>query len=447
MNIVREDIDALNTTVRVSIDKSDYAERVEKSLKDYRKKSNIKGFRPGMAPASLIHKMYYKYILVEEVSHMASDKLFDFIKENNIKTLGEPIPSENQPPINWDADEKFELAWDLGIAPEFEIKFGKKDKFPYYKILHNDDIHAKYVESYRDRFGKYEAVEATNEKGLVKATLSELNDDESPRDNGVTVEGASISVALVADEAERKKLVGVKVGDVLSIDTKKAFPNEADRAALLHTKQEELGNIQALFQLTITETMTFAPADLNQEFFDKVYGEGVVTTEEDFSKKIDEEIKRNLALEGDARFAIDIKDKLLEKIKFDLPKEFLIRWLLAVNEGKFTREQIENEFPLFEKDLKWQLVGNKIADGQKFEITEDEVKEFAVGYARSQFAAYGMTFLPEEYISRYANDILKNKDEVKKINERLLDKKVVDWFKNNVTLDIKEITVDEFNKL
>ncbi|MGE0079529.1 MAG: trigger factor [Bacteroidales bacterium] len=447
MNIAREDIDALNTVVRVNIEKADYAEKVSKALKEQRKKAVIKGFRPGMAPESLIHKMYYKYILVEEVSRMASDKLFDFIKDNNIKTLGEPLPSENQSSINWDTDENFELAWDLGVAPEFDIKFGKKDKFPFYKIQPNDEIRKNFSESHRNRHGKYEPIEITDDKGLVKATLSELNEDESPRENGVTVEGASISIALVADEAERKKLVGVKVGDVLTIDTEKAFPNQADRAALLHIKKENLDGIQPLFQLTITETMAFVAAELNQEFFDKVYGEGVVTSEEDFNKKIDEEIERNLDLESENRFAIDIKDKMLDKLKMELPKEFLIRWLAAINEGKFTREQIESEFPLFEKDLKWQLVSNKIAEEQNFNVTEDELREFAMGYARSQFAAYGMNFLPEEYIARYANDILKNREEMKKIHERILDKKVVDWFKGNVTLDTKEVSIDEFNKL
>lgn len=447
MNIVREDIDSLNTTIRVKVEKDDYTANVEKSLKDYRKKANINGFRPGMAPMSLIRKMYYRYILADEVTKLASDKLFDFIKENNIRTLGEPIPSEKQTPINWETDETFELTWDLGLAPEIDIKFTKKDKFPFYKIIPNDEIRKSYIDSYRNRNGKYVNVEVTDEKGLVKATLTELNDDESPRENGATVDGASISIALVADKDEQKKLIGVKVGDVLVIDTHKAFPNLADRAALLRIKKEELDGINPLFQLTITETLTFAPAELNQEFFDAVYGEGVVTSEEEFNKKIDEEIERNLAHESEYRFGIDLKEKLLEKLKLELPKDFLIRWLVAINEGKFTREQIESEFPMFEKDLKWQLISNKVAEEQNFAVTNEELEDFAMGYARSQFAAYGMSFLPDEYIKRYATDILKNRDEVRKIQERILDKKVIDWFKANVNLDTKEITLDEFNKL
>jgi len=447
MNIIREDNDSLSTTIRVKIEKADYADKVDKALKDYRKKANIKGFRPGMAPMSLIHKMYYRYILADEVTKMASDKLYNFIKENQIRTLGEPIPSEKQSPINWEVDEAFELAWDLGLAPGIDIKFTKKDKFPFYKILPNDEMRKSYIDNYRNRHGKYVNVDATDEKGLVKATLTELNDDETPRENGVTVDGASISVTLVADETEKKKLIGVRVGDVLVIDTHKAFPNEADRAALLHTKKEELANINRLFQLTITETLTFAPAELNQELFNAIYGEGTVNSEDEFYKKIDEEIERNLVQESEYRFGIVLKEKLLEKLKIELPKDFLIRWLVAINEGKFTREQIEQEFPMFEKDLKWQLISNKVSEEQNLVVTNEELEDFAMGYARSQFATYGMNFLPEEYIKRYATDILKNKDEVRKIQESILDKKVVEWFKSTVNLDTKEISIDEYNKL
>lgn len=447
MNIVREDIDSLTTTIRVKVDKDDYAANVENSLKDYRKKANINGFRPGMAPMSLIRKMYYRYILADEVTKLASDKLFSFINENEIRTLGEPLPSETQAHINWETDEAFELAWDLGLAPEIDIKFTKKDKFPFYKILPNDELRKNYIESYQNRNGKYVNVEVTDEKGLVKATLTELNSDESPRENGLTVQDASISVALIADEIERNKLVGVKVGDVLVIDTHKAFPNLADRSALLRISKEELVNINPLFQLTITETLTFSPAELNQELFDTVYGEGVINSKEEFYKKIDEEIEHNLTHESDYRFGIDLKESLLEKLKIELPKDFLIRWLVTINKDKYTREQIENEFPLFEKDLKWQLISSKVAEEQNFIVTNEELEDFAMSYARSQFAAYGMNFLPDEYVKRYALDLLKNKDEVRKYQERIIDNKVIEWFKANVNLDVKEVSLDEFEKL
>ncbi|MDI3525950.1 MAG: trigger factor [Tenuifilum sp.] len=447
MNIVREDIDSLTATIKVQVEKDDYAANVEKSLIDYRKKANINGFRPGKAPMSLIKKMYYRYVLADEVTKIAFDKLYEHIKENNIRTLGEPIPSEKQPAFDWEKQENFEFSWDIGLAPEIDINVNKRTKFPLYKIKPTEELRKNYIETYRSRQGKYVDVEQTDEKGLVKATLTELNEDESPREGGKTIEGASISVALVADKDEQKKLIGVKVGDVLTIDTQKAFPNEADRAALLHVKKEELGDINPLFQLTVTETLTFALAELNQEFFNAVYGEGVVNSEEEFYQKIDEEIERNLAQESEYRFGIDLKEKLLEKLNIELPKDFLIRWLTNINEGKFTREQIESEYPMFEKDLKWQLISNKVAEEQNFTVTNEELEEFAMGYARSQFAAYGMNFLPDEYIQRYANDILKNRDEVRKMQERIIDKKVIDWFRENVGISEKEITMDEFQKL
>ncbi|QKG78750.1 trigger factor [Tenuifilum thalassicum] len=447
MNIVREDIDSLTATIKVQVEKDDYAANVEKSLIDYRKKANINGFRPGKAPMSLIKKMYYRYVLADEVTKIAFDKLYEYIKENNIRTLGEPIPSEKQPAFDWEKQENFEFSWDIGLAPEIDINVNKRTKFTLYKIKPTEELRKNYIETYRSRQGKYVDVEQTDEKGLVKATLTELNEDESPREGGVTVEGASISVALVADKDEQKKLIGVKVGDVLTIDTQKAFPNEADRAALLHVKKEELGDINPLFQLTVTETLTFALAELNQEFFNAVYGEGIVNSEEEFYQKIDEEIEHNLAQESEYRFGIDLKEKLLEKLNIELPKDFLIRWLTNINEGKFTREQIESEYPMFEKDLKWQLISNKVAEEQNFTVTNEELEQFAMVYARNQFAAYGMNFLPDEYIQRYAADILKNRDEVRKIQERIIDKKVIDWFRENVGISEKEITMDEFQKL
>lgn len=447
MNVVREDTDALMATIRVKVTKDDYAEKVEKSLKDYRKKANIKGFRPGMAPIGLIRKMYYRYVLVEEVSKLASDSMMEYIEKENVKILGEPIPSEKQQPIDWEGSEEFEFAWDLGLSPEFELKFNKRNKFPFYKIKVNDELRTQHIESYLNKYGKYVPAEVADEKGLVRVTLTELNDDQSPRDGGINVDEAPISIALVADKEEQKKLIGTKNGDVIVIDTVKAFPNETDRAALLHVKKKELADVQPLFQLTITDVQAFQHAEVNQELWDQVFGKDTVKSEEEFNNKIDEELEQYLNSESEKRFAFDLKQLVIDKLKFDLPKEFLIRWLVASNEGKFSREQIENEYPLFEKDLKWQLVSSRVAQEQGFKVTDEELREFAMGYARSQFAQYGMNFLPEEYITRYANDILKNRDEVRKIHESILDKKVIDWFKETVTLNVKEVTVEEFNKL
>lgn len=446
MNVVKEDIDAVGAVVRVSIEKADYAEAVEKSLKDYRKKATIHGFRPGMAPMGLVRKMYYRYVIVDEVSKMATNKLFDYIKEQNLHTLGEPMPTENQAEINWDTDENFEFAWEIGIAPEFEVKLSKRDKFPMYKINIDDEIRNRYIESYTNHFGSYKPADVADEKSLIRVSLVELDANEAPLDNGVSVAEAPISISLVADQDERKKLVGSKAGDVMVIDTLKAFPNQTDRAALLGVKKEELANLQPNFQITVASVETYTPAELNQELFDKAFGKDTVTTLDEFKARIESKIEEDLGKESDARFAHDARQKLVEKVKFDLPKAFLLRWLEATNEGKFSREELEKEYPAFEQDLRWSLITNRIAEEHSIKVEKEEVESFAKDYARAQFAAYGMNYLPEEYIDRYANEMLKKQDENRRLFERVLDIKVVDWIKDTVGINVKEVSNDEFYK-
>lgn len=447
MNILKEEIDALNAVLKVKIEKADYNQKVEDTLKDHRKKAAIKGFRPGHAPASLINKLYRKPIIVDEVNKLISESLSKFLVEQKLNILGEPMPSETQGPIDWDSQEDFEFAFDLGLVPEFELKLSKKDKVPYYKIKVDDKLREIYSDSYRRRNGTYVPVEVTAENDLIKATLNELNADESPKDGGVYVENASISIALVANEEEKAKLVGIKAGDVVTINTAISFPNATDRAALLHISKDKLANVEPLFQATVTETMTFEKAEMNQEFFNKVYGEGTVNSVEEFNAKLDEEISNNLVHESDYRLLIDLKDKLIDKFKIELPKEFLIRWLVAVNEGKHTREQIETEFPMFEKDLKWQLIRDRIATENNLTVTEEEIHGFAMNFARNQFAQYGMSQMPDEYLVSYADSVLKKDGEKRKIQEKLLEDKAVLVIREAIKLDEKEITTDEFNTL
>ena len=446
MNVVKEDIDAVSAVVRVSIEKADYAEAVEKSLKDYRKKATIHGFRPGMAPMGLVRKMYYRYIIADEVSRLASNKLFDYVKEQKLRTLGEPMPTEGQAQINWETDENFEFAWEIGFAPEFEVKLSKRDKFPMYKITIDDEIRNRYIESYSNHFGSYKPADVADEKSLVRVSLVELDATEAPIDNGVNATDAPISISLVANEDERKKLVGSKVGDVMVIDTHKAFPNETDRAALLGVKKEELANVQPNFQITVSSVETYTPAELNQELFDKAFGKDIVTTVDEFKARIESKIEEDLGKESDARFAHDARQKLIDKVKIELPKEFLLRWLEATNEGKFTREELEKEYPAFEQDLKWSLITNRIAEEQSITIEKEEVENYAKDFARAQFAAYGMNYLPEEYIDRYAAEMLKKQDENRRMYERVLDIKVVEWIKDTVGISEKEVSNDEFYK-
>ena len=434
MNVTHVNTDALNAVLTVKIDHNDYQSNVDKALKDVRKKAVIRGFRPGMAPASLINKMYKKSASVDEVNKLVSDSISNYISEQKLNILGEPLPSETQPSVDWDNDKDFEFLFDLAIAPEFEVKLSKRDKVPYYTIKVDKEIRQNYIDSISGRYGNYHPTETADGESLLKANLTELNADESPKEDGLSVEDGMVSVMLVADEAQKAKFVGAKVGDVMVIDVTKAFPNETDRASLLKTDKANLENIEPLFQATITEVKQYVKAEVNQELFDKLFGEGVVATEEEFHQRIDEDIKQNLKGDSERKFYVDVRDKLIEKFNIELPKEFLIRWLVAINEGKYTTEQVEKDYPHFEKDLKWQLVRDKIAFEQEFKVEEEELVGIAKAYIANQMMQYGMGQLPEEFIEKYANDLLTKKDERRKLAERVLENKVVGWLKETVKI-------------
>lgn len=447
MNVTHVNSDALNAVLSVKVEQNDYASKVEKTLKDVRKKAVIKGFRPGMAPASLINKMYRRSAIVDEVNKLVSEGISNYITEQKLNILGEPLPSEKQEAIDWETQNDFEFMFDLAFAPEFEVKLSKRDKAPYYSIKVDEKMRDGYIESISGRYGSYKDAEQADAESLLRATLTELNADESPKEDGLTVDEGMISVMLVADEAEKAKFVGAKVGDVMVVDVTKAFPNETDRSALLKIKKEELSTIEPLFQATITKVQQYAKAEVDQELFDKLFGEGTVTSVEEFHNRLDEDIKQNLKGDSERKFYTDVRDKLIEKFKIELPKEFLVRWLVAINEGKFTQEQIEKDFPHFEKDLKWQLIRDKIAQEQEFKVEQEELVRMAKGYIMNQMMQYGMGQLPEEFIDKYANDLIEKKEERRKMAEQVLEGKVMGWIKEAIKLEEKEVSFEEFKEM
>ncbi len=447
MNVTHQNNDALTATLTVKVDKADYDLKVEQSLKDVRKKAVIKGFRPGHAPASLINKMYRKSAIVEEVNKLVSESISNYIFEQKINILGEPLPSEKQEGIDWDEQKDFEFLFDMALAPEFETKLSKRDKVPYFTIKVDEKMRDSYIESISGRYGSYQIAKKSDGESLLKATLTELNADESPKEDGHTVEDGLVSVMLVADDAEKAKLTGAKVGDVMVLDVTKAFPNETDRAALLNTAKEHLADFEPLFQATITEVKHYKKAEINQELFDKIYGEGVVTTTEEFHNMVDEDIKMNLKGDSERKFYMDVRNKLIEKFGIELPKDFLVRWLVAINEGKFTAEQVEKDYPHFENDLKWQLIRDKIAGEQEFKVAEQELVSIAKGYIANQMMQYGMGQLPEEFIEKYANDLLTKDEERRKLAERVIENKVIEWLKETIKLDEKEVDFEKFKDL
>lgn len=447
MNVTHQTNETQVALLTVDVAKTDYHEAVEKNLKDIRRNAVIKGFRPGHAPASLINKLYRKSAVVEEVNKQVSSAISNYIFEQKLNILGEPLPSDQQPAIDWDTQEDFSFVFDMAIVPEFEIKLSKRDKMKFYTIAVDEEMRNNYIESVSGRFGNYKPAKQADENSLLTATLTELDEEEAPKEDGITVDEGRISIMLVADEDERVKLMGTKSGDVIVLDTTKAFPNETDRAALLNVSKENLENISPLFQATITEVQKWEKAEIGQELFDQMFGEGVIKSEEEFNQKVEEDIKASLRGESEQLFYIQSRDKVVTKFDIDLPKDFLVRWLVAVNDDKFTIEEVDADYENFEDDLKWQLIRDRIAMEQEFKAEEEELKQVARSYFASQMMQYGMNQLPEEFLSKYADELLEKPEERRKFADRVIENKVVEWIKETIKVEEEEVDLEEFKKL
>jgi trigger factor len=448
MNITRENIDELNVVLKLELGKSDYEERVTKVLKDYKKKAQVPGFRPGNVPIGLINKMYRKPVLVDEINKLVSDSLSDYLVEQKLNILGEPLPhaGENKT-IDWDNDSDFEFKFDLGLAPEFDVKLSTKDKVTYYNIKVDNELIDKYVDSYTQRFGEYVHVEDIQEKDMLTVSIAQLNDNGEVAEGGIKNEEARIAVEIIKDKKIKDSVLKAKKGDVLSIDLRKAYPNDTEIASILKVKTEEAKEITGNFQITINEIQRFDKAEINQELFDKVYGEGIVKSVEEFRSKISDEASVNLKRDSDYKFRLDAKEELVKKFKNNLPVEFLKRWLFAINEGKFTLEEIEKDFDHFMEDLKWQLIKDKIAKENEIKVTEEDIKSAARENARLQFSYYGMNNVPDEHLDTFAARTLENKEQTRKLAEGKLEDAIIEFVKQNVKIEEKEITHEKFNKL
>jgi trigger factor len=447
MNIVRKDHDSVNATITISIEKADYSEKVEKTLRDYRKKANIPGFRPGMIPMGLLKKMYGKSILADEINKMLSDELYKYIRENNINILGEPLPNEEeQKEINFDTQENFEFSFDLGLAPEFEVELNKKDKVKFYHIAASDEMVNNQVKSYTGRYGKYVQEETVEEKDMVKGLIVELEGGQVKED-GIQVSDAVLTPAYMKDEASKNSFVGKKVGDQVTFNPKTAFENEAEIASLLKVKKEEITDLTSDFLFTIESNTRYHEAEVNQELFDKVYGDGVVNSEEEFIVKIKATIEDQLQQDSNYKFGIDAREALIKKYN-DLvfPDAFLKRWLVLTNK-ELTADKIEEDYPKMIADLKWQLIKDKVARANSIQVENEDVQAYGRQVARAQFAQYGMTGLDDAILDNYAKDMFKNEEQLRNIIDRVAENKVIDVIKNTVKLDTKEISIEEFNKM
>ena len=447
MNITRENIDDLNAVLKVQVDKADYDERVEKVLKDYRKKANIRGFRPGMVPIGIIRKMYGKAVQADEINKLVSENIQKYITDEKLEILGDPLSRDDEnDKIDFDNSESFTFSFEVGLAPEFEVKLSKKNKVVYYEIVADEKMKADYLENYTSRYGRFEKAEVSEEKDMLKGKIEALDENMNPRADSDLPDDTSLAIDIIKDKKIKKEFIGKSEKETIDFDLRKAFPNDYEIAGLLRKQNDEVAGIEGNFRFTINEISRFHRAELDQELFNRIYGEGAVNNEDEFRARIDEEIASNLSQESKLKMSLDLKKLALEKTELHLPEDFLKKWLLRVND-KTTQEQIDKEFDTFKEDLKWELIRNKIARVSEVKITEEELQKEAEDITRQQFRRYGLFYAADEQITNYAKETLKRAEEAKKIAGRILEEKVIQLIKDMVRVENKSVSIDEFNKL
>ncbi len=447
MNITRENVDDLNAVLKIQVEKADYEGNVEKVLRDYRKKANIRGFRPGMVPIGLIKKMYGRAVQIDEINKVVTNNIQKYLTDEKIEILGDPLPrSDDHEKIDFDTQESFSFSFDLGLSPSIDIKLGKKNKVTFYEIEADEKMKNDYLENYTRRYGKFEKADISEEKDILKGKIEEIDSEGNPLPEGISADDTTLSIEVIKDKKIKKLFTGRSEKDTIDFDLRKAFPNDFEIAGLLKKQKEEVTEVKGDFRFTVNEISRFRHAEINQELFDRIYGETIVTSEEEFRKKLEDEIHTNLTNESNYKLAIDLKKLALEKTEFQLPEDFLKRWLVKVNE-KTTEEQVEKEFGNFKNDLKWQLIRNRIARMNEIKITEEELLKEAENITRYQFQQYGLFYADAEQVTTYAKETLKRDEDAKRIADKILEEKVTLLLKEMVKLDNKSVTIEEFNKL
>ncbi|HET9570235.1 MAG TPA: trigger factor [Bacteroidales bacterium] len=447
MNVDKQVIDSVNAVVKIQLMKADYKEKVENTLKNYRKKANVPGFRPGMVPAGLIQKMYGKSVLAEAVQDAVSEALYNYIRDNKLNILGEPLPSESQPMVDFDSQEDFEFAFDIALSPELDFTLNKKDSIPYYSITVTVEMVAEQAKNLAARNGSYVKAESSEEGDVLKGLLIEVQPDGTIGLEGISVEDAVLMPKYFKNDEEKAKLIGLGVGDTVVFNPGIAYDHaETELASLLKLPKEVASTVSTDFTFEVKEITRYEEGEMNQVLFDQLYGEGVVNSEEEFKAKIKEQLEAQFAPESDFRFMVDAEKILLKKAA-DLvfPVEFLKRWMLETQ--KRTEDKIDEEMPKMIEDLKWHLMKEKIVTDNNLTVSEEELLETAKKITRAQFAQYGMMNVPEDLLNGYAADMLKKEDSKRNIIDQSMSAAVAGFLKNTVKVNEKKISVEDFNKL
>jgi trigger factor len=448
MNISLENPEKVSGVLTLVVEEADFAGDVEKQLKDYRKKANVPGFRPGQAPMGMIKRQVGAQVKVDVINRLVGEKLYEYVRENKINMLGEPMPHLGEEPVDLDAAAPYTLKFDIAIAPEFKAELTKKDSIVYYDITTDDAIVDKEIDAFASRSGSYQKVDEYQDNDMIKGDIRELNEDGSAKDGGITVSQASMLPSYIKVDDQKALFQGCKVGDVIVFNPKKAYPeSNIEISSLLKVSKEEAEKITADFSFQVTEISRYQKHAIDQDLFDQVYGEGKVKDEADFRAKVTEGIKEQMVQNADFRFLQDVRKYVEEKIgEVKYADELMKRIMLANNKDK-GMEYVEKNYEASIKELTWSLAKNQIVEALKIKVDDADVKAVAIDVTRMQFAQYGMTSVPEEYLEQYAEGMLKNRDQVDNLVNAAVDRKLMTALKDVVKLNKKTISFDEFRKL
>ena len=437
MKITREQRELGTSILKVVVGEQDYGEAVEKMLRDYKRKANIPGFRPGMVPMGVVRKMYGKGAVAEQSYRVASNSVFEYLQKEGIDYVGDVIPSDEQGDFDFENNTEHEFIFEIGEAPKVEVELSAKDKLTYNKIKVDKKMLAAYKDNYLRRYGRLVDVEKVKKDEALTVVL----------DNGdIQVDDAYVGLISMSDE-ERKPFIGKKVGAKMEVDVNELYKTASQRAAILKVKEEELESINPKFSLEIKQIRQFANPELNEEFFKMAFPAGNITSEEELDAFLSAEVDTELSREADYLFANTVRKFLVEKAALQMPTEFLKRWLYVINEGKFTREDIEKDFDGFVQMFTWNYLQKHFIQAADLKVAQEEVEAEAKEFAKAQFAQYGMPSAPEEMIANFSKQILENKEQAQKIYEKLYEMKVVEYVKSQVKVTTKAVSSEDFAKL
>ena len=448
MKISFENPDKVNGLLTLTVEEADYKENVEKTLKNYRKKANVPGFRKGMVPMGMIKKQFGTTVKVDEINKLLGEEIYKYVKDNNIQMLGEPLPSDKQVPVDMEKEAPYTFMFDIAVAPEMNATLTGDDTIDHYTITVDDDVVNRQIDIFASRAGHYDKVEEYQANDMLKGDLRELDAEGNTKEGGITVEGAVLMPEYIKVEDQKKLFDGAKLGDIITFNPKKAYPDsDVEVSSLLKMKKEEVADLNSDFSFQITEISRYVKAEVNQELFDTVFGKDAVKDEKEFRGKIADGLKAQFEVDTDFKFIQDVRKYMEEKVgELTYPDALLKRIMLNNNKDK-GQEYVDKNYDQSIKELTWHLIKEQLVAANGIKIEDADVKETAKEAARAQFAQYGMTNIPEEYIDNYATDMLKKKEYIDSFVDRSIDRKLTEALKKVVKLNEKTATLDEFNKL